>query len=213
GAPVLTCSESVGVPAIAQRRQPRSRCVAWHPLRLLAVVARRQGVRALTRTPGWSTASLAVGHDGRPCIGRRHQPAPAVARRCPVGDHAPARLCCDTTCQVCQVGQDDPRWQWAHFGAAAAGWVCGLAVARLAFVFRKFAAGDMVPMAVRGGFGWLLFSAGCRARGRSWPVWGWRRCCARHFRSGTVLLCYRPAVRERAGPAPAAWLVPQPTLC
>jgi hypothetical protein len=24
---------------------------------------------------------------------------------------------------ICQVRQDDPRWQWAHFGAAAAGWV------------------------------------------------------------------------------------------
>jgi hypothetical protein len=26
-----------------------------------------------------------------------------------------------------QVRQDDPRWQWAHFGAASAGWVSGLA--------------------------------------------------------------------------------------
>ena len=26
-------------------------------------------------------------------------------------------------------GQDEPRWEWAHFGAAAAGWVCGPAAA------------------------------------------------------------------------------------
>jgi hypothetical protein len=32
-----------------------------------------------------------------------------------------------TLCPKCQVRQDDPRWQWAHLGTVAAGWVSGLA--------------------------------------------------------------------------------------
>jgi hypothetical protein len=33
------------------------------------------------------------------------------------------RLATSESCPKCQLRQDDPRWQWAHFGAAAARWV------------------------------------------------------------------------------------------
>jgi hypothetical protein len=38
------------------------------------------------------------------------------------------RFQCDfAVCLICQVGQDDTHWKWAHSGAPAAGWGPGLA--------------------------------------------------------------------------------------
>jgi hypothetical protein len=52
----------------------------------------------------------------------------AGARQCHAGQHAPSWLRRDLDVYLkCQVRQDDPRRQWAYFGAAAAGWIFGLA--------------------------------------------------------------------------------------
>jgi hypothetical protein len=70
----------------------------------------------------------ASGRSGSPPCSHccRHLPPPE-GRRHP-GEHDSGRLIVILTlCPKCQVRQDDPRWQWAHLGTVAAGWVSGLA--------------------------------------------------------------------------------------
>ena len=66
--------------------------------------------------------------DGRPYVWFGGLPV-GRTRWSHVSRLAPGGLRChlDRMYPIRQVGQDDPRRQWAHLGAAATGWVSGLA--------------------------------------------------------------------------------------
>src|SRR5215471_19677959 len=92
-------------------------------------------------------------------MNRGTRPAGCRLPGAPLGDHFPAAEVITMVCQVCQVRQDDSRWQWAQLPLATGLWrarqglLIRVARSRRACLFRGEGTGEVTagPGALVGG--------------------------------------------------------------